>query len=133
MSDLAKTPDDMTESALWFRVELHSQGRTCRLALSGGLCDTSIAALEAQVDQLGCIPCDDVEVDVRRLTALDSVGANVLLGLHHYVDGRGGRLRITGATGTIAETLRQYLLEYTEADEHMMRALGGGPSPTKAD
>lgn len=46
---------------------------------------------EAQVDQLGCIPCDDVVVDASGLTVLDAVGANVFHGLYHYVNGRGAR------------------------------------------
>jgi anti-anti-sigma regulatory factor len=106
-----------------FRVELQSRGRTCILVLGGRLTGTSIAALEAQVDQLGCIPCDDVVVDASGLTALDPVGANVLLGLFHYVNGRGGTLRISGARGSIATTLRQYAVEYAEADDALTKAI----------
>jgi anti-anti-sigma factor len=86
-------------------VELESAGRSCRLVLHGSLCDTSIAALEAQVDQLGCLPCDEVIVDMRYLTSLDPVGANVLVGLYHYVVGRGGQLRVTSARGDVSAVL----------------------------
>jgi anti-anti-sigma regulatory factor len=86
-------------------VELESAGRSCRLVLRGALCDTSIAALEAQVDQLGCMPCDEVIVDMRYLTSLDPVGANVLIGLYHYVVGRGGQLRVTSARGDVSAIL----------------------------
>jgi hypothetical protein len=92
---------------------------------------TSIAALEAQVDQLGCIPCDDVVVDGGGLVAIDPVGANVLLGLHHYVGGRGGTLRITGATGPIATILRRYAIEYAEADEDGARAIDDPAAETE--
>jgi anti-anti-sigma regulatory factor len=105
------------------RAELRSQDRTSTLVLRGTLGTTSIAALEAQVDQLGCIPCDDVVVDVGGLTALDPVGAKVLLGLYHYVGGRGGTLRITGATGAIATILSRYAIEYAEADGELARAI----------
>jgi anti-anti-sigma factor len=125
MNNIGDLSADSRGPGPWLRVELHSYGRTCTLVLHGELCDTSIAALEAQVDQLGCIPCDDVIVDVRELAALDSVGANVLLGLHHYVDGRGGHLRVMGATGEIATILHQYALEYAEADEGLTATLDG--------
>jgi anti-anti-sigma factor len=92
----------------WLRVELRTFGRICRLILSGSLSGTSIAALEAQVDQLGCAPFDAVVIDVRRLTALDAVGARVLFGLYHYVEAKGGQLRIVGATKQVASTLRRF-------------------------
>ena len=72
------------------------------------LCGTSIAALQAQVDQLGSTPCETVNVDLRRLQALDTGGARLLLGLYHYVTARGGRYRIVGATGQVARTIRDY-------------------------
>jgi anti-anti-sigma factor len=115
------------------RVELQSRGRTCILVVSGRLTAASIAALEAQVDQLGCLPCDDVVVDAAGLTALDPVGANVLLGLFHYVNGRGGTLRISGARGSIARTLRQYAVEYAETDVALTEAIdeSAGESDTE--
>jgi anti-anti-sigma regulatory factor len=125
VSDSEKGADETAEGTSWLRVELHTRGRGCTLVLTGVLCTTSIAALEAQVDQLGCVPCDDVLVDVRGLTDLDAVGASVLLGLHHYVDGRGGHLHIAGASAQIAPTLHQYALEYTEADEALTKEIDG--------
>jgi anti-anti-sigma factor len=89
----------------WFRVELNSDESCCTLILSGALRGTSIAALEAQVDQLGATCCDQVVVDVSGLTEVDSVGASVLIGLSHYVTARGGELRIVGATGLVGSTL----------------------------
>jgi ABC-type transporter Mla MlaB component len=113
------------ETGWWLRVELHNHLDSCTLVLDGELRDTSIAALEAQVDQLGCLRCDDVTLDVHGLRGIDAVGANVLLGLHHYVDGRGGRLRIVGATERIGAALHQFALEYSEADDELTRTLDG--------
>jgi anti-anti-sigma regulatory factor len=126
-----------SDSGTWLRVELRSHDHTCTLVLEGSLCTTSIAALEAQVDQLGCIPCDDVTVDLQGLHALDAVGAKVLLGLRHYVDGRGGSLQITRATPAMATALRRYALEYCEADDEWARGMEEEStllaSPTPAD
>jgi anti-anti-sigma factor len=90
------------------RVGIENHGPTCRISISGVLSGTSIAALEAQIDQLGCLPCEQVLIDVSHLVAIDSVGANVLLGLRHYIDGRGGRLRIVGASGQVATLLSRH-------------------------
>ena len=81
-------------------------GSTCRLTLRGELCGGSLATLAAQVDRLGCIPCEQVVVDMRQVTELDPVGARVILGLHYYVRGRGGVLRVTGTAGEVAAILR---------------------------
>jgi anti-anti-sigma factor len=96
------------DSADWLRVELRTFGRVCRLVLSGALSGTSIAALEAQVDQLGCIPFEKVVIDVGKLTSLDPVGARVLFGLYHYVEAKGGKLKIVGASKQIESTLRRF-------------------------
>jgi anti-anti-sigma factor len=115
-------------SESWLRVELHQGDRSCTLVLRGTLSHTSITALEAQMDQLGCLPCHEVVVDVRGLTALDAVGANVLLGLYYYVDARGGHLRIVGAAGPIATTLRQYAIEYAEAEDSLTNTIDDQPA-----
>jgi anti-anti-sigma regulatory factor len=86
-------------------VELLSSGTTGTLILSGVLGATSIAALEAQVDQLGCLPCRQVVLDMRAVTALEAIGANVILGLYHYVVARGGELRAIVPPGPVAELL----------------------------
>jgi anti-anti-sigma factor len=96
----------VAEVAPALQVELDVQGPLCRLTLRGELCGGSLAALAAQVDQLGCMPCDQVVVDIRQLTELDPAGAKVILGLYYYVRGRGGALRVTGMAGEAAETLR---------------------------
>ncbi len=94
--------DDLFRTAL---ITIRSALGADAVILSGTLCGTSIAALEAQVDQLGAACCDQVVVDVSGLTEVDSVGASVLLGLSHYVAARGGELKIVGATGQVGSTL----------------------------
>lgn len=91
----------------WLRVELNTQGRSCRLVLNGTLCWSSIAALEAQFDQLACTPCDDVTVDVERLRSIDEVGLSVLAGIFRYVEARGGRLSVVGASDDLGAVLAE--------------------------
>jgi anti-anti-sigma factor len=87
------------------QVELETTGTICRLTLRGHLCATSLSALEAQVDQLGCVPCERVVVDLRHLDSLDPVGAKVILGLSHYVVGRGGEMWVTPAVQRVTASL----------------------------
>ncbi|MGA2305762.1 MAG: hypothetical protein ABSH29_16500 [Acidimicrobiales bacterium] len=73
-----KTPasgQGMAEAAPILQVELDVQGPTCLLTLRGVLCGGSLAALAAQVDQLGCLPCERVVVDMCQVTQLDQAGA----------------------------------------------------------
>jgi anti-anti-sigma factor len=93
------------QAAEVLEVTLESSAATCRLILRGSLCVTTIAALQSQIDQLGCAPCHEVVVDMHGLTEMDTVGAKVVLGLYHYVVGRGGQLRVRGPLSHIAATL----------------------------
>jgi anti-anti-sigma factor len=102
---LPETEPEIEPEAV-LQVELEAMGTSCRLTLRGDLCDTSLSALEVQVDQLGCLPCERVIVDLRQLTRLDPVGAKVILGLYHYVVGRGGEMRVTEANGAVTATLQ---------------------------
>ena len=101
------------------QVELETRGSTCRLLLRGDLRDTTLPALEAQVDQLGRMSCEEVVVDLGFLTGMDGVGANVLFGLYYYVTARGGAFRVTGALEEIAATLR------AAGDGVILMGLGG--------
>jgi anti-anti-sigma factor len=105
MSEVSRKSTDGSRIGSWFQVEIQSKESSCTLILSGALCGTSIAALEAQVDQFGATRCDQVVIDVHGLPELDAVGASVLLGLYHYVAGKGGEMHIVGATGPVASTL----------------------------
>jgi anti-anti-sigma regulatory factor len=94
------------EMAPTLQVELATRGTTCRLILCGILCGATLPALEAQVDQVGCIPCEEVVVDVRGLTKVDAVGANALLDLYYYVVARGGEFRLTTSAPDVEAALR---------------------------
>jgi anti-anti-sigma regulatory factor len=105
------------ESDDWLSVELQDIDGSCRLLLEGALCGTSIAALQAQIDQIGTMSCEDVVVDVSKLTKLDRRGEGVLFGLYHYVVGRGGKLRFVGAKGWLATAIRQGLVSTPGSSE----------------
>jgi anti-anti-sigma regulatory factor len=93
------------EAAPILSVALDGWGASWRLTLCGELCGASLAALETQVDQLGCLPCAHLVVDLRQVTALDEAGANVILG-YYYVLGHGGALEVTASTGPVTDILR---------------------------
>ena len=114
----------------WLRVELRVSGEVCTLVLSGVLSGTSIAALEAQVDQLSCTACGDVVLDVRRLKELDRTGASALSGLYHYVKARGGRYRIVGATDQVARMISECIPESVVVSERRQGTLPRLVPPT---
>ena len=86
-------------------VSFDEHGSVCMLTLSGQLTRTSVAALDAQVDQIGCADCKHLILDLADLTGLDEVGSRVLEGLDVYVRTLGAQLSITGASGVVAEML----------------------------
>jgi anti-anti-sigma factor len=114
-----------TELEPTLQVDLIAVGPACRLVLHGDLCGATLTVLEAQVDQLGCMPCHDVVVDLGSLARLDSVGANVLLGLSHYVTARGGVFRITRASRDVAATLCAIATELTPTADDAFSAFDG--------
>jgi anti-anti-sigma factor len=87
---------EFEEGADRLTVELIIEADHCVLVLHGELCGATIAALEAQLDQLACTACHDVRVDLSGLEATDEAGLRVLAGLCHYVKGRGGEVRLEG-------------------------------------
>lgn len=93
------------ENGAVLTVEFASRASLCMLTLTGELNGSSIAALEVQIDQIGCSQCSRVVLDVSALRKLDSVGTRVLVGLDHYVRALGARMAITGAAGQVAEAL----------------------------
>ena len=86
-------------------VECSFTGSRCSLTMKGQLVVSSIAALEVQIEQIGCSQCEDVELDVSGLTTLDAAGARVLTGLATYVRALGAALWVVGAAGRVAEAL----------------------------
>lgn len=95
--------DPLAEAAL--TVAFRHVGSICILSLDGALTAETLGAFESQIDRLGRTPCHRVVIEAAGLTAMDDAGLRVLTGLHHYVQGRGGRLSVTGAAGAIAGLL----------------------------
>jgi anti-anti-sigma factor len=98
-------------------VEFCSTASLSVLTITGELNRTSIAALEMQIDQIGCSECDDVVLDVAGLRRLDPIGTSVLIGMGHYVRALGGRLTVTGASGQVGETLATARLALGQAPD----------------
>jgi anti-anti-sigma factor len=108
---MTQTTDHLRDSApgdSWLRVEMRTSARSCTLLISGALCGNSIAALDAQVDQLGATPCEMVVVDLQHLSSIDDRGARVLAGLRHYVEARGGIYRIVGACSQVQRVILKF-------------------------
>jgi anti-anti-sigma regulatory factor len=85
------------------RLETHEE--LCLLTLCGEVCGSSVGALEAQIDQLGCMRYLDVALDFSQVTKLDLLGARVVDGLRHYIEALGGRLTINGAREDLSRLL----------------------------
>ena len=99
-------PDPVTEPPV-LRVNLISDDTCSTLSLSGSFVAGAIGALWALIDQLGCLHFQRVELDLSDVVAIDAVGANVVIGIHHYVEARGASFAICGATADLAATLQQ--------------------------
>lgn len=106
--------DNQLGTETWLSVELSSSGDTCILTLDGYLTGTSIAALQAQIDQIGCTNCRDIVLDVSRLLGIDHRGEGLLYGLYHYATARGGELRFVGASGQLAVAIHDCLLRNSD-------------------
>lgn len=106
-------------AASMLSVELDERGTTCLVSLIGVLRDSSILALERQIDLLGQMSCHEVVIDLRQLEAIDVVGVNVLVGLSYYVGARGGSMELIGARDEVAKAL---------ADSPIPRRREGGNS-----
>lgn len=95
--------DASSEASL--TVTFRHAGSICILSLDGALTAETLGVFECQIDRLGRTPCQRVVIEVGGLTTIDDAGRRVLTGLHHYVQGRGGRLNVTGAAGAISGLL----------------------------
>jgi anti-anti-sigma regulatory factor len=79
----------------------------------GALRGSSIGVLEAQVDQLGRTPCEEVVLDLRHLEHLDHVGAKGLVGFTYYLKGRGVRYRFFGPSSEVVALIASVELAST--------------------
>jgi anti-anti-sigma regulatory factor len=80
------------------------------------------------------MPCQDVVVDLRSVVRLDAVGANVLLGLYHYVIARGGTFGVTEAPEEVAAVLQEVtgalIPRYVDSDSSP--SLSNSPAPSSS-
>lgn len=104
---LAETGARGGDLAIW----TDQSANRCTLRLRGRLCADTVAILDRHVDRLGCRWCDEVVVDLDTLLRIDPVGARLLVGLGHYVAGRGGRFHVRNASPRVEE-----MLEAAEAE-----------------
>ena len=70
--------------------------------LAGSLDASTAKTLEASIDELSCDFRPFVMVDTREVDDLDECGVNVLSGMSHYVEARGGVFALVGS-GTAAD------------------------------
>lgn len=84
---------------------LYEAGSVTILSLAGALESGSLAAMDAQVDQILCTDCQQLVVEASRLTSVDAAGVGALVELAATMAGRGGQLRIRGASGQVAQLL----------------------------
>ena len=75
------------------------------LRLRGRLCSDTVRLLDTHVDLIGCHSCDEVILDLHALDTMDEVGARLVVGLGHYVAGRGGRFALEGAVAAISSMI----------------------------
>jgi anti-anti-sigma regulatory factor len=78
----------------------------CVLRMRGRLCQDTVAVFDRHVDRLGWSWCDEVVVDLSSVVLMDRVGARLVVGLGHYVAGRGGRFGVQGASPEHAAVMR---------------------------
>lgn len=88
-----------------FSVEFQSTRSACVLTMHGELSWLSVAALEAQIDRLGCSPLSDLVLDLSHLDGIDGTGVRVLVGLQDYARGREGTFSCFGAKEAVARAL----------------------------
>jgi anti-anti-sigma factor len=104
---LTRTDATQPEEVVTLKVQFTLEDQMCTLRLAGSLACSSIHTLEAQIDELGCATFAAVVLDLSQLAYLDDVGANVLLGFHHYVAARGAEMMVCGADADISSMLNQ--------------------------
>ena len=84
---------------------------SCTLRLRGRLCADTVRLLDTHVDLLGAQACDEVVLDLEGVDGMDQVGARLIVGLGHYVAGRGGRFRLDGAAQAIQSMIARAEVE----------------------
>jgi anti-anti-sigma factor len=107
-------------------VVLHCSESQLVLAATGMLTRDSIAALEAQIDHIGCAEPSAVILDLTDVVRIDATGLNVVLGLVHYVEALGRKVAIAGARGQVAAALADARLVRPSLGLASQRRAGSG-------
>ncbi|MDE3204849.1 MAG: STAS domain-containing protein [Acidobacteriota bacterium] len=102
--DADRAPIPNPETPVGLTIWTDQGANRCTLRLRGRLDAQTVVLLSRHVDFLGCQWCDEVLIDLEAVTAIDRVGANCLVGIGHYVRGRGGRFRVVAA-GPLARSM----------------------------
>lgn len=98
-----------------FDVTVDEQADRCSLELSGELDLSSAHRLRTALVQVQVRP-RAVDMDLRRLTFVDSSGLAVIVAAHKRLTELGGSLRVTGATGVVRRVFELTGLSFLLAD-----------------
>ncbi len=72
-----------------FRVEVHDDGQTCVLTLTGELDLASAEALEEELERAAAAGAERVILDLRELEFMDSTGLSVVVKAHQRAEKSG--------------------------------------------
>jgi anti-sigma B factor antagonist len=107
------------QGAPLFRVEIEPERDCVRVIPHGELDLATVAALQAQVDELRSDGIAAIVLDLRRLSFMDSTGLRLLLTLDAAARSDGFDFSIVDGEGPVRR-----LLELTRLDGHFARADG---------
>ena len=107
-----------------FRVEIHSEGRSAVVELTGELDLASSAALEEELIRVIESDVDQVIVDLRQLEFMDSTGLSTLVKAHHRAQESGRRFALVRGTQQVQRLLSltgvAERLELADAPEELL-------------
>ena len=86
---MSPTADPSSRPASAFRVDVHPERDAVRVAPSGELDLATASLLEAQLHELRTAGFDDVVLDLRELTFIDSSGIRVIVAEHRFAQTTG--------------------------------------------
>jgi anti-sigma B factor antagonist len=108
-----------------FRVEIHSEGRSTVVELTGELDLASSAALEEELIRVIESDVDQVIVDLRELEFMDSTGLSTLVKAHQRAEESGRRFALVRGSQQVQRLLSltgvAERLELADAPEELLR------------
>lgn len=91
-------------------VELSTHEQLCVLRMTGELNQSSVPALQVQMDQVGCSQCYEVLLDLTALRGVDVTGLGALVRLDRHIRAIGAKMRVIGAREGMKQKLANVLL-----------------------